>query len=108
VDNSLRYEPPEKQVEISGRVVDDQAQVAVRNHGPTIPPDEHELIMEPFFHGKDGNIGLGLAIAKGIVEAHCGRLWVEDTPGGGATFVLSLPLEASKGNSQGDEDSRCG
>jgi signal transduction histidine kinase len=48
--------------------------------------------MEPFYHGKGGNIGLGLAIAKGIIEAHQGHIWVEDTPGGGATFVFALPL----------------
>ena len=108
VDNSLRYEPAEKQVEISGSVVDQDAQVAVRNHGPTIPPEERDLIMEPFYHGQGGNIGLGLAIAKGIIEAHCGRLWVEDTPGGGATFVFSLPLETLQGDREDHENSRCG
>jgi signal transduction histidine kinase len=51
---------------------------------------------EPFFHGKDGQTGLGLAIAKGIVEAHHGRLWVEDTPGSGATFVIGLPLNGEQ------------
>jgi two-component system sensor histidine kinase KdpD len=93
-ENSLRYEPDDKRVEICGRVEGSEAQVIVANHGPSIPPEERELIMEPFYHGTGGNIGLGLAIAKGIVEAHRGRLWVEDTPGGGATFVVSLPLTA--------------
>ena len=49
--------------------------------------------MEPFYRGKDGHIGLGLPIAKGIIEAHHGLLWLEDTPGSGATFVFALPLE---------------
>lgn len=49
--------------------------------------------MEPFFHGRDGRIGLGLAISKGIIGLHHGMLQVEDTPGGGATFVLTLPYE---------------
>jgi signal transduction histidine kinase len=48
--------------------------------------------MEPFFTGKDGHVGLGLPIVKGIIEAHHGQLWVDDTPGGGATFWFSLPL----------------
>jgi signal transduction histidine kinase len=65
----------------------------VINHGPTITPEEREHIMEPFYHGKDGHVGLGLPIAKGIVEAHRGRLWLEDTPGGGATFIIALPLD---------------
>ncbi len=95
VDNSLRYEPAGSQVVISGKVQSHEAHVFVVNHGPTVSPQERELIMEPFYHGQEGNIGLGLAVAKGIIEAHHGRLWVEDTPGGGATFVLSLPLEPS-------------
>ncbi len=48
--------------------------------------------MEPFHHGPGGSTGLGLAIARGIIEAHRGRIVVEDTPGGGATFVFRLPL----------------
>ncbi|GAB4149439.1 MAG: hypothetical protein Fur0021_10420 [Candidatus Promineifilaceae bacterium] len=63
----------------------------VINHGPTIPPVEKKSIMEPFSRGRDGRVGLGLAISQGIVAAHQGRIWIEDTPGGGATFVIALP-----------------
>lgn len=109
VDNSLRYEPEQQQVEISGRVVDGQVRVAVRNHGPNIAPEERALIMEPFYHGQGGNVGLGLAIAKGIVEAHCGQIWVEDTLGGGATFVFSLPLKPDlKESDNPNENPGCG
>lgn len=94
VDNALRYEPPESRIEIVGGFQADTARVAVVNHGPDISPDEREQIMEPFYSGKDGHVGLGLPIAKGIVEAHHGQLWVDATPGGGATFVVSLPLKA--------------
>ncbi len=93
VENSLRYEPDGSQIEICGSIHSGEARVAVANHGPNIPPQEREVVMEPFYHGKGGNIGLGLAIARGIVEAHRGHLWIEDTPGGGATFIFSLPLE---------------
>lgn len=91
VDNSLRYEPAESQIEITGSSTPETVSVRVINHGPSIPASEHDLIMQPFYRGPDGHIGLGLAIAKGIVEAHDGHLRVEDTPAGGATFVVTLP-----------------
>jgi two-component system sensor histidine kinase KdpD len=96
VDNALRYEPAESQVVIQGIIHEGEVRMAVVNHGPNIPIQERNHIMEPFYRGKDGHVGLGLPIAKGIVEAHHGKLWIEDTPGGGATFVLSLLLESVK------------
>lgn len=92
VDNSLRYEPADQQVEICGMIQGREAFIKIVNHGETISDADKANIMKPFYHGRDGHIGLGLPIAKGIIEAHQGRLWVEDTPGGGATFVLTLPL----------------
>jgi two-component system sensor histidine kinase KdpD len=93
VDNALRYEPSESQVEIRCCAENSRILLKVVNHSRTIAPDEKELIMQPFYHGKDGHIGLGLAIAKGIIEAHHGSLQLEDTFGGGATFILALPLD---------------
>ena len=93
VDNALRYEPADSQIEIQACIHPDQVWLKVINHGETIAPEDRDHIMEPFYHGKDGHVGLGLPIAKGIIEAHQGALWVEDTPGSGATFVLALPLE---------------
>jgi two-component system sensor histidine kinase KdpD len=98
VDNALRYEPPDSQIEIVGSVQGSAVRLAVVNHGPDISPDEREQIMEPFFTGKDGHVGLGLPIAKGVVEAHHGQLWVDQTPGGGATFIVSLPFELTDTN----------
>jgi len=98
VDNSLRYEPADSKVEIRGSIQAGEARVAVINHGPTITAEEQKHIMEPFYHGKDGHVGLGLPIAGGIIEAHHGKLWIEDTPGGGATFVVSLPVEGVESN----------
>ncbi|MBE2223632.1 MAG: DUF4118 domain-containing protein [Anaerolineae bacterium] len=96
VDNSLRYEPPDSQIEICGSTQGSQACLKIVNHGATIEPDIKILMMEPFYHGHKGHIGLGLPIARGIIEAHQGRLTVEDTPGGGATFVIDLPLNEEK------------
>jgi two-component system sensor histidine kinase KdpD len=92
VENALRYEPPDSQIELHGYIAEGEARLQVANHGETITAEEREHLMEPFFHGKDGHIGLGLPIAKGVVEAHHGRLWLEDTPGGGATFIIALPF----------------
>jgi len=96
VDNSLRYEPSGSQIEIRGTLQENEARLMVINHGETIPAEERSHIMEPFYRGKDGHVGLGLPIAKGIVEAHHGRLWVEETPGGGETFIIALPLKAKE------------
>ena len=93
VENSLRYEPSDSQIEIRGTFDTTELRLAIINHGPSIPDEQKEQIMEPFFHGRDGRIGLGLAISKGIIGLHHGMLQVEDTPGGGATFVLTLPYE---------------
>lgn len=93
VDNSLRYEPPASLVEIRGDWHAGEALLKVVNHGETIPDDVKAHMMEPFYHGRDGHIGLGLPIARGIIEAHHGALRVEDTPGGGATFVIMLPYK---------------
>ncbi len=92
VENALRYEPAESRIRIVGSARGREAQIAIVNHGPNISAEDREIIMEPFYHAEGGNTGLGLAIAKGIIEAHRGRLWIEDTPGGGATFILALPL----------------
>ncbi|MBK7218441.1 MAG: DUF4118 domain-containing protein [Candidatus Promineofilum sp.] len=96
VENALRHEPPGRRVIIRGRTEAEAVLLEVVNHGPTIPPEERERIMEPFYQSRDGraligSVGLGLAIAHGIVEVHGGSLSVADTPGGGATFVIRLP-----------------
>jgi two-component system sensor histidine kinase KdpD len=96
VDNALRYEPAESQIDVQGCVAETHIQIKIINHGETIAAEDREHLMEPFYHGKDGHIGLGLPIAKGIIEAHYGTLGVEDTPGGGATFVFALPLDRTE------------
>ncbi|MBI5931736.1 MAG: DUF4118 domain-containing protein [Chloroflexi bacterium] len=94
VENALRYEPAESKIEIVTTLAtaNNEARIAVINHGPTIVSEVRQHLFEPFYHGVEGNIGLGLAITKGIIEAHQGRITVEDTPGGGATFTFTLSL----------------
>jgi len=96
VDNALRHEPPGWRVIIRGRALSDALRLEIVNHGPTISGEEKGRIMEPFYQSREGisgSAGLGLAIARGIVETHKGKVHVEDTPGGGATFVITLPLQ---------------
>jgi two-component system, OmpR family, sensor histidine kinase KdpD len=93
VDNALRYEPQETQIEIQGCIEQKEVLLKVINHGETISPEERDDIMQPFYQGRGGHTGLGLPIAKGIVETHQGSLTVEDTPDTGATFVITLPLD---------------
>lgn len=75
------------------------ALVAVADQGIGIPPDQQALIFEPFkrgastTEGREGGLGLGLHICKGIVEAHGGKIWVESRVGCGSTFYFTLPLE---------------
>jgi len=67
-------------------------EVSVADHGPGIPADIRARIFEPFFTTKNRGTGLGLAIAARVLEAHRGAIRAAETPGGGATLVVTLPL----------------
>lgn len=102
VDNAAKYSPPHTPIRISAAANDDGSiQVSVEDQGPGIRADLRERVFEKFFRAmRDGDIGdrksagtgMGLAIAHGIVQAHGGRLWIEDAVNHpGAKFVVSLP-----------------
>lgn len=73
----------------------DSVEVRVVDFGPGVSPDDAERIFEPFVTYGDGasTAGLGLAIARGFVEANGGKVRHETTPGGGSTFVVDLPID---------------
>src|SRR5262249_43826099 len=66
------------------------AEVSIEDSGPGVPPDKDKQIFEPFFTTKATGMGMGLAIARTIIERHGGRIWV-DTTGAGAIFRFTLP-----------------
>jgi signal transduction histidine kinase len=77
-------------IEIAARPEGGGARIEIRDHGPGVPPELEGRIFDPYCTGKEGGTGLGLALAKQTVEHHAGRIGVEPTPGGGATFVVEL------------------
>jgi two-component system sensor histidine kinase KdpD len=100
VDNARAWSPSGQVVKVSAGAVPHRVDLRVIDHGPGIPVDERETIFQPFRRLGDHqtgstNVGLGLAVARGFVEAMGGEVTVEDTPGGGVTMVLSLPLEVA-------------
>jgi two-component system sensor kinase FixL len=66
-------------------------EIAVTDTGPGIPPERMELLFTPFNSSKEDGLGIGLSICRTIVEAHGGRIWAENMPGGGAVFRFTLP-----------------
>ena len=72
----------------------DAVEISVSDTGVGIPPERMPKLFDAFFTTKNEGIGLGLAIARSIVEAHRGRIWAEDNGGRGATFRLTVPAAA--------------
>jgi two-component system sensor histidine kinase KdpD len=99
IENALKYSPADEPVRVLVAVHGSYGVVRVIDHGPGIAGDEADRIFEPFHRGRSaGSVrgaGLGLAIARGFVEASGGRVWVESRDGQGATFTLELPLAES-------------
>jgi two-component system, OmpR family, sensor histidine kinase ChvG len=98
IDNAISFSRDGAPVTIAARNEGRLARIAVEDEGPGIPPDNLETIFQRFYterpaeHGFGKNSGLGLSIARQIVESSGGRLWAENREGGGARFVVELPL----------------
>ncbi|HEX8770400.1 MAG TPA: ATP-binding protein [Acidimicrobiales bacterium] len=93
LENAARHAPQGTTVRITARCRGDMLEVRVSDEGIGVPEWERTRLFEPFRRGEgSASSGVGLAICKAIVEAHGGAMWVERTPGGGATFAFTLPV----------------
>jgi signal transduction histidine kinase len=101
LDNALKFTSGKGWVRVEVHPVQDDVRVEVIDTGPGVPIEDRERIFEKFTHtrGQSGTrrgLGLGLAFCQMAVEAHGGRIWIEDGPGGrGSCFVFTLPSPSS-------------
>jgi two-component system, OmpR family, sensor histidine kinase VicK len=98
LDNALRYSPDGGTVTVGVERKQDTVEVSVADEGIGIPQSDQEQIFRKFYRGADaetrigqGGTGLGLFIARGLVTAMGGRIWVESREGEGSTFAFELP-----------------
>lgn len=98
LENALKYSPPDSPIVLTARRTNATAELVVADRGPGIPAPERERIFERFYRADPTRpvkgFGLGLALSLALVEAHNGRIWVEEEAGGGARFIIALPLPA--------------
>lgn len=99
--NALRHSPSDGAVAVFAHSVGDEVQIVVEDTGVGLSPEATQRMFERFWRADasrtraSGNAGLGLAIARGLVEAHGGRVWAENRRGGGARVAFALPLHGA-------------
>ncbi len=97
VDNALSFSPADSPVRVEAAAVGNDLHLRVVDAGPGIPVADRERVFQPFQRLGDNpngaGVGLGLAVARGFVNAVGGELVIEDTPGGGCTMVVTIPTD---------------
>ena len=98
LDNAVKYSPP-GEIAIDIHSDAGQTELRIRDHGPGLPAGQAELIFERYRRGEHtspvpGGTGLGLYVARQIVQAHDGKLWLAEHGPDGCTFILTLPTVA--------------
>lgn len=108
LDNALRHTGAGGKVAVTAKVQGEELAVSVHDTGPGIPPEELPYIFERFYKVEKARTrttagtGIGLAIVKGLVEAHGGRVWVESTPGKGSVFTFTVPAAGRNSGAGGE------
>ena len=99
IENAVRYTPAGSSIEVCAKVDGEQMVVSVADRGQGIPPAEIERIFDKFYRVRVASSGtrpvgsgLGLAVCRGLIEAHGGQIWAENREGGGALFRFTLPI----------------
>jgi two-component system sensor histidine kinase KdpD len=96
LENAVRHSPGRQEIVVNGSVIGERLQIRVVDRGSGVPDNAKEEIFAPFRRFGDTSrgegVGLGLAVARGLTDAMDGTLSAEDTPGGGLTIVIDLPL----------------
>ncbi len=98
--NAVKFTPHGGRVTVGARRADGEIHYWVEDSGPGIAAEQLPRVFEPFWQASPGDrrgAGLGLAIAKGIVDSHGGRIWAETRPGAGSTFFVALPAQPDLG-----------
>ena len=98
LENAVRYSPEGSAISVTALRWHDDVEIRVADRGRGIPPDERDRVFQEFYRrdvdGRRGGSGLGMSIAQAVVAAHGGTMWIEETPGGGATVGFRLPLRS--------------
>jgi two-component system sensor histidine kinase KdpD len=99
IDNALKYSPRDSPVSVAAESGDGRVIVSVADRGPGIPEEEQSRIFEKFYRAEASRhqipgAGLGLVIAREIIQVHGGEIWVESKPGEGSSFHFSLPTSS--------------
>lgn len=97
--NAGTHTPSHLPIEVDAECRSGQLLISVEDRGPGFPAEMSERVFEKFYRGqgrKPGGLGLGLAIARGFVEAHGGKLTAENRDGGGARFMIEIPVEVTE------------
>lgn len=98
VHNAVQYTPPNTVVTIEAKFTDGFLQISVSDKGKGFPEDKLHMVFDKFYrlpHTAAGGTGLGLSIAQGFVQAHNGKIDVQNLPQGGAKFLVSIPAETT-------------
>ena len=97
LENAVKYSPPGTPIDISVAASPGEITVSIADRGEGLRPGDETRVFEKFYRANGqatrSGAGLGLAICRGVVELHGGRIWAENRPGGGAVFRFTLPID---------------